>query len=135
MHTSHMLLLMFVAGLLSSMSVWADKFSDVRISINDMYMSLLMCAWMLVLMGAWMHHLSMIGLGLFGVVILFSLIRNQMWIDSKGYATSMIPHHSMAILMSKRFLEKSERKHPTLRDLAKSIIRTQEEEIQVLKSV
>ena len=137
MNTTHMLLLMFLSGIFSSMSVWADKFSDVRISINDIYMSLLMCAWMLVFMGAWMGDLTMVFIGLLGVMILFYFIRNQTWIGPKGYVTSMIPHHSMAILMSKRLLEKTEKEKinidPTLVNFAKNIIQTQKEEIRLLK--
>jgi uncharacterized protein (DUF305 family) len=43
----------------------------------------------------------------------------------------MIPHHSMAIHMSKKLLEKEN----NIEDLAKNIIKTQEEEIIYMKSI
>jgi hypothetical protein len=33
---------MIVAGALSTMNVWVDKISDIRFSVNDLYMILLM---------------------------------------------------------------------------------------------
>ena len=58
-----MLIIMFIAGILSSMSIWADKLSDMAISLNDIYMSLLMCGWMLFFMG--LYDFSWDGIYLF----------------------------------------------------------------------
>jgi hypothetical protein len=33
---------MIIAGSLSTMNVWVDKISDIRFSLNDLYMILLM---------------------------------------------------------------------------------------------
>lgn len=134
-HTQ-MLFLMFVAGIFSSMSVWADKVSDVRISVNDVYMALLMCAWMLLLMGAWMREWHMSLWGILSIGIMLYLIRNQIWIGPTQYATSMIPHHSMAIMMSKRLAEKYNLSSlPLLQELVRNIIQTQEEEIYTLQKI
>ena len=35
-----MMIIMFIAGLLSSMNVWVDKISDIRFHLNDVYMKL-----------------------------------------------------------------------------------------------
>ena len=35
-----------MSGLLSTMNVWVDKVDDIRFSINDAYMTLLMTGWM-----------------------------------------------------------------------------------------
>ena len=37
-----MFFIMIVAGALSTMNVWVDKISDIRFSVNDLYMILLM---------------------------------------------------------------------------------------------
>ena len=37
-----MFFIMIVAGALSTMNVWVDKISDIRFSLNDLYMILLM---------------------------------------------------------------------------------------------
>ena len=45
MYNSHyiiMLFIMIVAGALSTMNVWVYKISDIRFSLNDLYMILLM---------------------------------------------------------------------------------------------
>ena len=45
MDNSHyiiMFFIMIVAGALSTMNVWVDKISDIRFSLNDVYMILLM---------------------------------------------------------------------------------------------
>jgi hypothetical protein len=45
MDNSHyiiMFFIMIVAGALSTMNVWVDKISDIRFSLNDVYMILLL---------------------------------------------------------------------------------------------
>lgn len=46
----------------------------------------------------------------------------------------MIPHHSMAVLMSKRLLEK-DNVTPEIRNYVKKIIKNQSEEIQFMKDI
>ena len=132
-HVDHHYLIMFVAmifaGLLSTMNVWADKLDDVRFSLNDAYMTLLMTGWMFVFMGIFDQHLA---IGLFGLVLAIIniwCIRNQFLIDDSQYMTGMIPHHSMATHMSKRLLEKETK----ITQFVENIIQTQEREIQILK--
>ena len=48
------------------MNVWADKLDDMRFSLNDVYMILLMTGWMLLFMGIYYNHF---GAGLFGLVL------------------------------------------------------------------
>ncbi len=49
----------------------------------------------------------------------------------KAFIDAMIPHHEAAIVDAKQALEKAE--HPELKDMAKDIIRTQQEEIARMK--
>ncbi len=129
-----MLIIMFISGILSSMSIWADKISDMSISLNDIYMSLLMCGWMLFFMGLYEKESKTIIIGLIAVIIIFIMIRTQLFISPKQYLVGMIPHHSMAVLMSKKLLEK-ENLGSELNILAKNIITSQEKEIEIMKNL
>jgi len=124
-----MFLIMVFAGLLSTMNVWADKFDDIRFSLNDIYMSLLMCGWMFLFMGILdkKNNILMIGIGL--VVFSIWCIRTQFLISEYQYKLGMIPHHSMAVHMSKKLLEKEN----NIQSFLKNIITTQESEISFLK--
>ena len=64
-------------------------------------------------------------------LIIFNIwcIRNQFLITEKQYKLGMIPHHSMAVHMSKKLLEKQH--NASL--FVKNIIKTQEDEILILK--
>ena len=49
MKTNHyvvMFFIMILSGLLSTMNIWVDKVDDIRFSVNDAYMILLMTGWM-----------------------------------------------------------------------------------------
>ena len=50
-HYTIMFVIMILSGLLSTMNVWVDKIDDIRFSINDVYMILLMTGWMFLFMG------------------------------------------------------------------------------------
>jgi len=52
--TNHYVIMFFImvlSGLLSTMNVWVNKVDDIRFSINDLYMTLLMTGWMFLFMG------------------------------------------------------------------------------------
>lgn len=71
---------------------------------------------------------------LLGSIILFvsalSLVRTQTPIGDVLYLKAMIPHHSIAILTSKR----ADIKDPEVRKLANAIIKAQEKEIIEMKA-
>ena len=102
-------------------------------------------AWMALLMGATMAVVMlgyMLGMyerkalnwGIFGAaVIVFALslwlVRSQATVDDVDYMRAMIPHHSIAILTSKR----AQISDPRVRKLADEIIEAQEREIAEMK--
>jgi len=129
-HYLVMFVIMILSGLLSTMNVWVDKVSDIRYSINDVYMILLMTGWMFLFMGIYYRETNIFMLGLFLVIVIIFCIRTQLFVSQKQYELGMIPHHSMAILMSKKLLEKKNTIQPFLHNL----IHTQEKEIQFLKN-
>ena len=142
-HTSHsmtepkeimiMMVIMFIAGLLSSMNIWVDKISDCRFHLNDVYMSLLMCGWSLVFIGIFYININILIIGIIMTIIIIYCIRNQLFIDETQYVKGMIPHHSMAVLMSKQLLEKTQNSND-IKKLAKHIINTQQNEIKFMKN-
>jgi len=124
-----MFVIMIIASLLSTMNVWVSSTSDIRLSLNDLYMALLMTGWMFLFMGVLDKNNF---ITLFGIILTagsFYAIRKQLFINQKQYLLGMIPHHSMAILMSKE-LQKKENNIPKLLN---DIITNQENEIKFMK--
>ena len=132
MNYSHyiiMFFIMIIAGTLSTMNVWVNKLSDIRFSVNDLYMILLMTGWMFFFMGIVYQNLYVFIFGLVLVILNFCFIRTQCFVSEKQYKLGMIPHHSMAVLMSKKLLKKPN----NIQQFLKNIINTQESEINFLK--
>ena len=126
-HYVIMFFIMVLSGLLSTMNVWVDKVDDIRFSVNDAYMTLLMSGWMFLFMGLIYKETSVFFIGL--LLILFRCIRNQFLVTETQYKLGMIPHHSMAVHMSKKILEKEN----NISSFVKDIIKNQENEILILK--
>jgi hypothetical protein len=129
-HYVIMFFIMILSGLLSTMNVWADKLADIRFSINDAYMTLLMTGWMFLFMGLIYQEMRIFFIGLSLVIINVWCIRNQLLVNETQYRLGMIPHHSMAIHMSRKLLEKEN----TIPQFLQSIIENQENEILFLKN-
>lgn len=130
-----MLIIMFISGLLSSMNNWVDKLSDIQFHLNDIYMSLLMCGWSLILMGIYYIHYKLLVIGIVLTFIIMYCIRTQLFIDETQYLKGMIPHHSMAILMSKKLIEKNNNFKPIIKQFINNIIDTQNNEIKFMKTI
>ena len=128
-HYTIMFFIMILSGLLSTMNIWVDKLDDIRFSINDAYMILLMCGWMFLFMGLIYQEISIFFIGLSLVIITIWCIRNQFLVTESQYKLGMIPHHSMAVHMSKKLLEKEN----SIKPFIQNIIETQEKEINILK--
>jgi hypothetical protein len=124
-----MVICMFFAGYASTMNNWIDNWDDFRFSLNDFYMVGLMTGWMLFFMGLFTLQVGKTIFGLLIVIIFFALIRTQAFVNEIQYLKGMIPHHSMAILMSKRL----EKKPNSIQHLLDQIIQTQKQEIIVMK--
>jgi Domain of unknown function (DUF305) len=123
---------MILSGLLTTMNVWVDKWSDIRWSINDIYMTLLMTGWMFLFMGLYYREWIITVIGVVFVVSNIWCIRNQFLVTNEQYILGMIPHHSMAVLMSKKLIQNQP---PLLNDFVSNIITTQEKEIEYMKQL
>lgn len=134
-HYTIMFFIMVISGLLSTMNVWVDKLDDIRFSLNDVYMTLLMTGWMFFFMGLIYQEINVFFIGLSLVIVNIWCIRNQFLITETQYKLGMIPHHSMAIHMSKQLLEKEKNisSSSSLSPFIQNIIDTQENEITILK--
>ena len=77
----------------------------------------------------WKLYTILVGLTTFFIY----LYRRQVRINDKQYLEEMIEHHSMALLTSEEVLKKTDNYDVT--KLAKKIIQTQQDEIQVMKNL
>ena len=125
-----MFCIMILSGLLSTMNVYADKLDDIRWSLNDIYMTTLMTGWMITFMSIYYKDLSPFIVGICIVLFSFYAIRTQLFISQDQYLLGMIPHHSMAILMSKRLLDKD---NTSIAPFLNKIITTQTKEIEYMQ--
>jgi hypothetical protein len=126
-----MIFISILAGLLSSMNMWVVSVNHMRLHANDLYMAILMSGWMLVLESIFYGHYgnsTLIGVILVAASLLF--IRKQILVDDKQFLNGMIPHHSMAILMSESIKNKT--KDPRIKQLAEGIIKAQRAEISIM---
>lgn len=119
---------MFGLMYLNTYAVDHATFSETRA-----YMALLMGATMAVVMLGFMLKMypnKLLNAGIFlGGAIVFGvslwLVRSQATVEDVSYMRAMIPHHSIAIMTSKR----ANLSDPRVRELADSIIEAQEKEI------
>lgn len=129
-HYTVMFFIMIISGLLSTMNIWVDKYDDIRFSLNDIYMTFLMTGWMFLFMGIVYKEINIFIFGLFMVIANIVCIRTQFFITENQYKQGMITHHSMAIHMSKKLLEKQN----NIQSFLENIITTQESEISFMKN-
>ena len=122
---------MIAAGALSTMNVWAARLDDIRYSLNDAYMIALMTGWMILFMGLYNGDKVPAAIGGLLVIASIAAIRAQLFVTQEQYLLGMIPHHSMAVTMSRRLLEKGTQLTP----FVQNIIDTQEKEITAMKTV
>lgn len=131
-HYIVMFCIMIISGLLTTMNVWVDKWDDIRFSINDIYMTLLMTGWMFLFMGLYYGDFLIICLGIILVVTNIWCIRVQFMVTNEQYILGMIPHHSMAVLMTKKLIQNQP---DLLKEFASNIIVNQEKEIKYMKHI
>lgn len=143
MRLFHTMIVMFVASFIIQyfgMSViTTNSLADVTNSVGKVYLSVIMALLMLaaeVMMHDHQYNVmsTRTYVGIFGFAALFVfLYKKQIGINDRQYLEEMIEHHSMALLTSKRILEKSSDYNVV--KIAKNIIQTQQDEIIEMRSV
>jgi hypothetical protein len=97
-HYLVMFVIMIFSGLLSTMNVWVNKISDIRFSINDVYMTLLMTGWMFLFMGICYREFNIFMVGLFLVIVIIFCIRTQLFVSLQRHLLmSPCPRRSTGI--------------------------------------
>jgi hypothetical protein len=123
---------MILSGFLSTMNIEVDNYKDIRFSLNDLYMVLLMTGWMFLFMGLFYQETNIFIFGLVLVITNIIMIRTQFMITEEQYKLGMIPHHSIAVAMSKSLVKRNDISGD-MRGFAENIIRNQEKEIEFMK--
>ena len=121
------------------MYAMVDKASDVFANFNQAYMAGLMTAPMLImeitLMGAMYPNkrlnVLIVVAAAIALVFFFICIRQQTLIGDRQFLRSMIPHHSGAILMC----ERSSITDPEIKELCKTIVSSQQSEIDQMLAI
>jgi hypothetical protein len=124
-----------IVGYWFTSSILVNEPSHIKDSLTKFYLSLFMATWMVVievLMWSMTNKMNTLFLiPIIGVLILLSyLLRDQIGINDTQYLNAMIQHHSSAILTSQQILKKTDDQQ--VRDLALQIIRSQENEIDIM---
>jgi uncharacterized protein (DUF305 family) len=116
-----------------------DDSSHYHTSLTRIYMALLMVAPMAVVMMLMMGkmypnrktNLGIMVAGILVFIISLVALRTQTPISDVQYMKAMIPHHSSAIMVSKR----ANLKDPEVKKLSEQIIKSQEEEITQMQNI
>lgn len=133
-----MTVLMFISMYIL-MYAMVNVFANVYSNFNQFYMAGLMTAPMvlieILLMGMMYKNkklnLAIIAVSAIALIGFWFLIREQTAISDRQFLKSMIPHHSGAILMC----QESNITDPEIKNLCGEIIRSQEQEIQQMKTI
>jgi len=113
------------------------EWDHVYFSLTRVYMALLMLVPMTLIMMGFMwsmypdkrRNALIMGGSLVAFVLVTIMVRSQTFVDDTLWMKAMIPHHSIAIMVSKR----ANLKDPEVRQLADSIIAAQEREIKQMQ--
>ena len=122
---------MFIINLLMPL-IMIEKVSDFYISLNSIYGSFFMASSMVLSMGGSMKlsYFTLV-LNTLLLVVSYLAIRNQWFVNETFFLRDMIPHHSMALQMSKYIKERTN--DPKIQELANTIYNSQTKEIQFMK--
>ena len=127
-------LAMFVMMYLNTYGVSHIWFSETR-TFMAIYMGAGMAIIMLAFMLGMYTNKKLNAVIFLSAIALFSLslylLRSQATVSDSAYMKAMIPHHSIAILTSKR----ADIQDPEVKKLAEDIIKAQEKEIAEMKAM
>ena len=138
-HNIIQFIVMVIIGMLfNPMNILAYRVGDLYLSLTLFYGGLLMASNMM-----WAHELvhyfSMghfnINVFIIGIMlslfVTFLLLRQQFLVSDKQWIRRMISHHSTALTTTHSILKKTDDRR--IKNLAKGIINTQENEIKFMK--
>ena len=131
----YILLMNAVVMYLVISNIMIDNESHIYNHLNKVYMTILMLGFMGFFDSLFMKEVNIVITFIFIGLIAGSIymIRTQTLVKDKEFLKSMIEHHSSAVLMSKRILEKT--KDQRITQLANNIISSQTDEIKKMKDL
>jgi len=136
-----MFIVMVIVGIcFNPMNILAYRFNDLYISLTLFYGGLLMASNMMwahevvhyIKMGHFDINVFIVGI-ILSVTVSLLLLREQWLVNDKQWLMRMIPHHSTALTTSHKIYERT--KNVEIKKLAEEIIKTQEREIELMKSL
>ena len=111
--------------------VWYSQTRTWMAVIMGAAMAVVMLSFMLNMYDSRRANLAIFALSAVVFAAALYLVRSQDTVDDVAYMKAMIPHHSIAILTSRR----AEISDPRVRELADSIIEAQEREIREMEQL
>lgn len=133
-HVIYMAAAMMIIQLYAMPMVMIDNKSDYRVSLQQIYGAVFMITLMILaenIMAPMPFTFNFICIVL--LIVSYVGIRKQLFISDREYLKDMIQHHSMAVLTSRKRLEKSG--DSTVLALAEGILRSQQSEITTMKNL
>ena len=138
-HIIQFVIMVIVGMLFNPMNMLAYRFNDLYISLTLFYGGLLMASNMIwsheivhyFSMGHFNSKIFIIGIILSGICVL--LLRSQLLVNDKEWLKRMISHHSTALTTSNKINKNT--KNEKIRKLSNDIIKVQEDEITLMKSL
>jgi uncharacterized membrane protein len=141
------LIIMFIGSFLIQYyfmsSIMSNSFANITNSLGKLYLAIIMGISMVILEIFMMQHgdimPGLLVVLFFMLSITIYLYKNQVYIDENQYLNEMIEHHSMALLTSRKLLEKANSGKQNVRsevlNLANNIVSAQEAEINQMKNM
>ena len=143
MRITHSMLVMFIGSFIVQYflmpPIMVSNFSYITNNIGKAYLATIMALSMVaveVMMHDHQYHVLSVNWYaiLFALLAMFTyLYRKQIAINDKQYLEGMIEHHSMALFTSEEILKKTD--NYNIAKLAKNIIQTQTDELQVMTNL
>ena len=138
-HIIQFIIMVIVGILFNPMNMLAYRFNDLYLSLTLFYGGLLMASNMI-----WSHevvHYFSMGhfnskifiIGIILSIICVLLLRSQLLVNDKEWLKRMISHHSTALTTSHKINKNT--KNEKIRKLSNDIIKVQEDEITLMKSL
>ena len=133
-------IMFFSALFLNPMNILAYQIDHLCPSLTLIYASLYMASTMIcthqIVHYFQMGHfnITVFGIGLIMMLFFIWVLRSQIGVTSQQWLRRMIPHHSTALTTTKKLLENEKIDEKTFR-LAKNIVMTQQQEIDLMKNI
>jgi hypothetical protein len=139
-HLIQFIIMIIVGILFNPMNLLAYRIKDIYLSLTLVYGGIAMASnmlWSHEIISYLVHNRFNFYVFIFGVIltvlITILLLRKQFLVNDEQYLKRMISHHSTALTTSHFIYKKT--KNPEVKKLAYNIIKTQEKEIKIMKSL